>query len=70
MARSTARAVARARGGGTPFEPKSLGGDDEVEDDDREEGEVNPPPHSSLCEAIPLLGDIFSRQAWITVGAH
>jgi hypothetical protein len=41
-----------------------------VEDDDREEGEVNPPPHSSLREAIPLLGDIFSRQAWITVGAH
>jgi hypothetical protein len=44
--------------------------DDEEEDKDREEGEVNPPPHSPPHEALPLLGDILSRQAGITVGAR
>jgi hypothetical protein len=63
--------VARALGGGegdTASEPKSLGGDDEEEDEDREEGEVTPPPHSLPLEDLPSLGDIFSRQARISVG--
>jgi hypothetical protein len=50
------------RGGGenTPFKPESSGGDDEEEYEDREEGEVTPPPHSPLPEDLPSLGDIFS----------
>jgi hypothetical protein len=47
---------------------ESLRGDDEEEDEDREEGEVTPPPHSPLPKDLPLLGDIFSRQAGIFVG--
>jgi hypothetical protein len=43
---------------------------DEEEDKDREEGEVTPPPHSPPHEALPLLGDILSRQAGIVVGAR
>jgi hypothetical protein len=39
----------------TPFELESSRGDDE----DRDEVEVTPPPHSPLCEALLLLGDIF-----------
>jgi hypothetical protein len=57
-------------GEGTPSKPESLGGDDEEEDEDREEREVTPPPHSPLCEALPLLGDSFSRQAGITVNTR
>jgi hypothetical protein len=53
----------------TPSKPKSSGRDDEEEDEDREEGEVMPPPHSPLHEDLPSLGDTFSRQARISVGA-
>jgi hypothetical protein len=67
---STARMAARARGEDTPSELESLGGDNEEEDKDGEESEVNPPPHSPPCEALPLLGDMFSRQEGITVGDH
>jgi hypothetical protein len=66
---TTARAVAWARGEDTPSDPESLGGDDEEEDEGREEGEMTAPPHSPLREALPSLGDIFSRQARIAVGA-
>jgi hypothetical protein len=51
----------------TPFEPESSGGDDEEEDEDGEEGEVTPPPHSPPRENLPSLGDIFSRQARISI---
>jgi hypothetical protein len=33
-------------------------------------GEVTPPPHSPPHEALPSLGDIFSTQAGIAIGAH
>jgi hypothetical protein len=56
----------RVRGGGdTPSKPESLGGDDRDK-----EGEVTPPPHSPPRDALPLLGNIFSRQAWIAVSTH
>jgi hypothetical protein len=61
--------VVRARGEDTPSEPGSLGGDDEEEDEDGEEGEVTPPPHSPPPEDRPLLGDIFSQQAGVSVSA-
>jgi hypothetical protein len=60
----------KAQGEDTPFEPESSGQDEEKEDEDGEEGEVTPPPHSSLHEALPLFRDIFSRQAEIIVGAR
>jgi hypothetical protein len=53
--------MVRTWGEDAPSEPESLGGDDEKDDEDREEGEVTPPPHSPPREALPLLGDIFSR---------
>jgi hypothetical protein len=55
----------RAQGEDTPSEPESSG-----EDEDREEGKVTPPPHSLPCEALPLLGDIISRQAGIALDVH
>jgi hypothetical protein len=67
---SATRAVARTRGEDTPSEPESSGGDDEEEDEDAEEGEVTPPPHSPLPKDLPSLGDVFSRQAGIPIGAH
>jgi hypothetical protein len=63
---STARVVAMARREETPSEPESSGGDDE----DGEEGEVTPSPHSPPPEDLPLLGDIFSQQAGIVVDTH
>jgi hypothetical protein len=51
----------RDRGEDTPFEPESSGEDNKEENGDGEEGEVNPAPHSPPREALPLLGDIFSR---------
>jgi hypothetical protein len=54
----------------TPSEPESSGGDDKKEDEDEEVGEVTPPPHSPLREALPSLGDIFTRQAGIVIGTH
>jgi hypothetical protein len=59
-------------GGGedTPTEPESSRGDDKELDEDGEEGEVTPPPHSLPCEALPSLGDTFSGQAGIVVGAR
>jgi hypothetical protein len=49
----------------TPSQHESSEGDDE----DGEGGEVTPPPHSPRCEAFLFLGDIFSRQLGIAVGA-
>jgi hypothetical protein len=60
----------RRQGRDTPFEPESSGGDGEEEDEDGEEGEVTPPPHSLLSEDLPSLGDVFNWQAGISVGAH
>jgi hypothetical protein len=59
----------RQRHGGKdiPSESKSSRGDDEEKDEDGEEGEVTPPPHSLLPEDLPSFGDIFSRQAGISV---
>jgi hypothetical protein len=42
---SAAQATARERGEDTPSEPESFRGDNEVEDEDEEEGEVTPPSH-------------------------
>jgi hypothetical protein len=46
---------------------KPLGGDDEEEDEDIEDMEVIPPPHSLSPENLPSLGDIFSRQTEISI---
>jgi hypothetical protein len=63
--------VARHGGGGedTPSEPECLRGHDEDEDEDGEEGEETPPPHSLLSEDLPSLGDIFRWQSGISLGA-
>jgi hypothetical protein len=65
---SATRVAAKARGKDIPSESKSSRGDDEEKDEDGEEGEVTPPPHSLLPKDLPSLGDIFSRQAGISVG--
>jgi hypothetical protein len=54
----------------TPSEPESLVGDDKEEDEYGVEGKVTPPPHAPPHESLPSLGDIFSRQAGITVSAR
>jgi hypothetical protein len=59
--------AARVRGQDTPSEPQSSLEDEE---DEEEEGDVTPPPHSPPCEALLSLGDIFRRQAGITVDAY
>jgi hypothetical protein len=51
----------RDQGEDTPFEPESSGEDNKEENGNGEEGEVNPAPNSPPREALPLLGDIFSR---------
>jgi hypothetical protein len=48
--------------------PESSGGDDEEEDEHGKEGEVSPPPHSSLPEYLPWLGNL--QQPRISVGTH
>jgi hypothetical protein len=69
---SAVRAVARAQGGGgTPSEPESSGDDDDEEDEDEEEGEITPsPPPLPPPKDLPSLGNLFSQQAEISVGAH
>jgi hypothetical protein len=66
---SATRAATRAWGEETPSEPESSGDDDEEEDEDEEEGEIthspSPPP-----EDLPSLGDLFSQQAGVSVGAR
>jgi hypothetical protein len=57
----------RAHGEDTPSEHESL---EEDEEDEEEEGEVTEPSHSSLCEALPSLGDIFHRQSGVAVSTH
>jgi hypothetical protein len=48
-----------------------LGDDEEMEEDKgKEEGEVTPSLHSPPPEDLPSLGDLFSHQAGIFVGAH
>jgi hypothetical protein len=60
----------RVRGEETPSEPKSLGHGDEEGDDDEEEGEITPSPYSPPPEDLPSLGDFFSYQAGISIGAR
>jgi hypothetical protein len=60
----------RAQGKTPPPSPESSGEDDKKEDEGRVEGEVTPLPHPPPREALGLLGDIFSRQAGITVSAR
>jgi hypothetical protein len=69
---SAVRAVARAQGGGgTPSEPESSGDDDDEEDEDEEEGEItSSPPNLPPPKDLPSLGNLFSQQAEISVGAH
>jgi hypothetical protein len=67
---SATRAAARERGEDTPSEPESSGADDEEEDKDMEEAEVTPPPHSPPLEDLPSLGDLFSQQAGVSIGAR
>jgi hypothetical protein len=57
-------------GGGNPSESESSRDDEEEEDEDKEEGEITSPPHSPPLEDLPSLGDLFSQQAGISIGAH
>jgi hypothetical protein len=43
---------------------------DEEQGKDEEQGEITPSPHSLPLEDIPSLGDLFSQQAGISVGAR
>jgi hypothetical protein len=53
------------RGGGgleeTFSEPESSGDDDEVDDEDKEEGEITPSPHSPPPKDVPSIGDLCSQ---------
>jgi hypothetical protein len=60
----------RAWGEETTSEPESLGGDDQKEDEDEEEGEVTPLPHSQSPEDLRSPDDLFSQQAGTSVGAR
>jgi hypothetical protein len=65
--------ISEGSGGGgktSPLNVNPRGEDDEEDDEDGEEREVSPPPHSLSREVVPLLGDIFIRQAGITVGTR
>jgi hypothetical protein len=61
--------AARVQGEETPSEPESSGDDDEEEDKDKEEGKITTSPHSLPPEDLPSLGDLFSQQQGISVGA-
>jgi hypothetical protein len=61
--------AARVRGEDTPSKSNSLGDDDE-EDDDEDEGGIIFSPCSPSPENLPSPGDLFGRQAGISVGAH
>jgi hypothetical protein len=64
--------IGEGSGGGetSPLNLNPRGEDDEEEDEDGEEREVSPPPHSLSREVVPLLGDIFIRQAGIIVSTR
>jgi hypothetical protein len=47
-----------------------LGDGDEAEDEDEEQGEITPSPHSPMLEDLPSLGDLFRQQAGISIGAR
>jgi hypothetical protein len=64
--------AARAWEEETLSEPESSG-DDEEEDEGEEEGEITPPPPPAPLHPpkdFPSLGDLFSQQAGVSVGAH
>jgi hypothetical protein len=65
---STARVVVWAQGEESPSEPKPSKGGVEEEDEDMEEGEVSPLPHSPLTEDLPSVDNLFSRQVGISIG--
>jgi hypothetical protein len=62
--------AARAWGEETPSEPKSSRDDNEEEDEDEEEERNNSLSPLSALEDLPSLGDLFSQQAGISVGAR
>jgi hypothetical protein len=68
--RSAVWAATRVRGQETPSKPESSGDVDEEEDEDEEEGEITPSLPSSPLEHLPSLGDLFSQQVGISVGAR
>jgi hypothetical protein len=59
----------RAHGEETPFESESLG-DDEEEDENEEEGEVISTARAPSPKILPLLGDLFGRQAGILANSY
>jgi hypothetical protein len=54
----------RAQGEEIHSEPESS------RDEEEEEGEITSSPHSPPLEDLPSLGDLFSRQAGISIGAR
>jgi hypothetical protein len=60
----------RSLGEETPFEPECSGGGNEEVDEDNEEGEVTPPPHSPVPKDRTSPGKVFSQQAGISVGVR
>jgi hypothetical protein len=59
----------RVWGEDTPFEPESLEEEEEEEKEEEGVGGITLPPHSPLHETLLSLGDIFHRQAGVTVDA-
>jgi hypothetical protein len=60
----------RAHGEETPFESESLGDDEEEEDENEEEGEVISTARAPSPKILPLLGDLFGRQAGILANSY
>jgi hypothetical protein len=67
---SATRVAARVWREETPSKPDSSGDGIEEEHEYEEEGEITPPPHSPPPEDLPLVGDLFSQQAGISVGVR
>jgi hypothetical protein len=59
-----------ARGEEAPSDPEASRDDDEDEDEDEDEGEITPSPHPPAPGDLPSLGNLFSQQVEISVGAR